>query len=154
MNIALKHVEWWADISEPYVHLARLVQKLGGSCEVLDIDGSIHRFSSYSEAELWLREDEYALVVHLIEEGDLPASFAVPTGSATAELLGQMQNRGPELQAFLDRRFYESLGTERRDVACQRPGCTRGAVEMSALCAQHHFENVIGRRYAENERHA
>lgn len=154
MNTALERVEWWAEISKPYVHLARLAQRLGGSCEVLDIDGSVHHFSSYTEAALWLREDEYALVAHLIEEGDLPASFALPTGRTNAELLGQMQKRGSELQAFLDRRFYESLGTERRDAACRHPGCTRGAVEMSALCAQHHFENVIGRPYAENDEDA
>jgi hypothetical protein len=154
MNTHLENVEWWAEISEPYVRLARLVQKVGGSCEVLDSDGIVHRFNSYSEAALWLGEDEYSLVAHLIEEGDLPVSFAVPMGSTNGELLRQMQNRGPELQAFLDRKFYESLGTERRDVACRRPGCTRGAVEMSALCAQHHFENVIGRPYNENYRNA
>jgi hypothetical protein len=130
--------------SEPYVHLARLAQRLDGSCEVLDIDGTIQRFGSYSEATLWLCEDEYAAVTCLIEEGDLPTSFAVPTGSATPEILSQMQNRGPELQPFLDRKFYESLGAERSGVACARRGCARGAVDMSTLCeGKELYRNVL-----------
>jgi hypothetical protein len=42
----------------------------------------------------------------------------------------------------LDRRFYESLGTEDPNKKCNRDGCGRGKVNLSAFCRAHHFENV------------
>lgn len=50
-----------------------------------------------------------------------------------------------QTQARLDREFYDMLGTERSDVTCQRAGCQRGAVSLSALCRVHHFESIKGR---------
>jgi hypothetical protein len=140
--------EWWAEISGPYVRLARLLQTADGSCEVLDIDGNTHAFTSYEDAESWLCEDEYALVPNLIAEGELPPFFSLPTATEQKELVRQLRNRSPELRAFLDDKFFNSLGAERSEVACRRVGCERGAVELSALCAQHHFENVMGRPYS------
>jgi hypothetical protein len=139
--------EWWADIAEPYVRLARLQVKADGRCEVLDIDGETHAFGSYSEAETWLCEDEYSRVSALIAEGELPCDFAVPSAVDHTELLTQMRDRGPELQPFIDQNFFNSLGPERQDVSCRRAGCTSGAIELSSLCRHHHFENVIGRPY-------
>ncbi|MBB3210737.1 hypothetical protein FHS27_006585 [Rhodopirellula rubra] len=55
----------------------------------------------------------------------------------------------PTEEVFLrmDREFCDMLGDERKDVACKRDGCDRGAVPMSVLCRRHHFENVKGRPY-------
>jgi hypothetical protein len=47
-----------------------------------------------------------------------------------------------EIIARLDREFFDSLGTERDGTTCRREGCTRGAVQFSAFCRIHHFENV------------
>lgn len=47
-----------------------------------------------------------------------------------------------EIVARLDREFYDSLGRERANTECRRPGCSRGTVEFSALCRTHHFESV------------
>lgn len=140
-------MEWWAEISGPHVHLARLLHGAHGCCEVLDIDGHTHAFGSYEDARSWLLEDEYALVPHLIEEGELPQSFTLPSATDQAELLRQIRDRGPELQDFLDDKFFKSLGVERSAVVCRQPDCTCGAVEGSGMCAKHHFENVMGRPY-------
>jgi hypothetical protein len=47
-----------------------------------------------------------------------------------------------ETRVRLDRAFYESLGVERAEVPCRSPGCTRGAVKLSAFCRVHQFEQV------------
>jgi hypothetical protein len=47
----------------------------------------------------------------------------------------------------LDREFYTSLGPERAGSRCRREGCERGAVNMSAFCAKHHFEMIYKRPY-------
>ena len=49
----------------------------------------------------------------------------------------------PEVgQVELDRKFYQSLGTEREGVVCRKAGCGRGAVALSIFCRPHHFESV------------
>jgi hypothetical protein len=56
--------------------------------------------------------------------------------------------RAEEVRQWLlsqDRKFYDVLGEERADVPCRRAGCSRGAVEFSALCRVHHFESIRGR---------
>jgi hypothetical protein len=47
-----------------------------------------------------------------------------------------------EAKRRLDREFYEGLGDERGDVACQGPGCNRGAIHLSVFCRIHHFESI------------
>ena len=47
-----------------------------------------------------------------------------------------------EFERDQDRKFYDSLGLERADVPCRKPGCTRGAVAYSVLCRPHHFESI------------
>jgi hypothetical protein len=48
-------------------------------------------------------------------------------------------------QSAADRKFYEVLGQERADFACQHEDCRRGAIHQSVLCRVHHFENVLRR---------
>jgi hypothetical protein len=40
----------------------------------------------------------------------------------------------------MDRMFYDELGEERRDVQCEKHGCTRGALPLRIFCKIHHFE--------------
>jgi hypothetical protein len=49
---------------------------------------------------------------------------------------------GPQAMVAVDRKFYDSLGSERSDVACAAAGCTRGAITLSVLCKVHHFEQI------------
>ena len=42
--------------------------------------------------------------------------------------------------------FYDALGPERANVACRRPGCSRGAISLGVLCRPHHFEMIRGGR--------
>lgn len=137
--------EWWAELVGSQVCMARLHMMTDGSCEVLDIDGTTHAFGSYVEATTWLQEDEYERVSDLISDDELPSDFRLPSGTNRSELLEEMRGGGAQLQPFLDRKLFESLGTERHDVQCMRPGCSNGAIEASRLCRHHHFENVTGR---------
>lgn len=41
-----------------------------------------------------------------------------------------------------ERRFYDLLGPERPEIACQHPGCERHAISLSVFCKPHHFESV------------
>jgi hypothetical protein len=50
-----------------------------------------------------------------------------------------------EVQAKMDRDFYDGLGGERASTPCRRDGCTRGAVTHSVLCRPHHFESIKSR---------
>jgi len=47
-----------------------------------------------------------------------------------------------EIIARLDREFYDALGAERPGSQCRKEGCPRGAVQFSAFCRIHQFENV------------
>jgi hypothetical protein len=40
------------------------------------------------------------------------------------------------------KQFVESLGDERPEVICRKDDCERGAIELSAFCRRHHFENI------------
>ncbi|MFT3727826.1 MAG: hypothetical protein QM759_08390 [Terricaulis sp.] len=50
-----------------------------------------------------------------------------------------------EHQRDVDRKFYVSLGTERRNEPCQYTACKRGAISLSIFCRPHHFESVKGK---------
>ena len=47
-----------------------------------------------------------------------------------------------EWQLQQDREFYDLLGLERSTVNCRHAECTKGAIEFSVFCRQHHFENI------------
>ena len=49
---------------------------------------------------------------------------------------------GREAMLLYDRKFYDSLGEERAEVACSEAGCTRGAINFSVMCKVHHFEQI------------
>jgi hypothetical protein len=55
----------------------------------------------------------------------------------------ELERRRAELeqaQQQADRDFHDRLGGERDDVPCRAPGCSRGAVLLSAFCRKHHYE--------------
>jgi hypothetical protein len=83
--------EWWLDRSGLPDRLiwARL-QRLGDHVAVLDCDGIAHRFDSYDEARLWLNEDEYSRMEHLVEDGELPESTVPPMAACDADLVKLM----------------------------------------------------------------
>jgi hypothetical protein len=83
--------EWWLDWSGLPDRLiwARL-QRLGDHVAVLDCDGITHRFDSYDEARLWLNEDEYSRMEHLVEDGELPTSTVPPMAVSDADLVRLM----------------------------------------------------------------
>lgn len=147
MTKELQREEWWADVGASHVRMARLLVMTDGSCEALGVDGRTSCFGTYVEATAWLQEDEYERISDLIADGELPSDFRLPRSAERNELLKEMRNGFGQLQPFLDRKFFESLGVERQDVRCMRPGCPNGAIEASRLCRHHHFENVIGRTY-------
>lgn len=51
----------------------------------------------------------------------------------------------PVIQASLDRKFYDRLGSEQLERRCKQLNCHRGAVEHSIFCRVHHFESQMGR---------
>jgi hypothetical protein len=148
---SLRSHEWWAEIVGSKVNIARLYEFDDDSCQIVDHEGNAYSFESRARAENWMLEEEYSRVANLIEAGELPQDFIVPGDDKLQHdndqlLLARMQE-SPDLQPFLDRSFFDSLGPEREDVRCAHIGCSSGAVEMSTLCRHHHFENVMGRPF-------
>ena len=47
-----------------------------------------------------------------------------------------------EINAQIDRAFWDRLGEENLDRPCRHAGCGRGSVAFSVLCRVHHFESV------------
>jgi hypothetical protein len=87
---------WWLDSSAlPEQIWARLRVAHDGSAEVLDCDGSLHQFSDASEAEHWLREDEYSRLSELLEDGEVPQDTAVPQGTDETDLIRHMLRPDP-----------------------------------------------------------
>jgi hypothetical protein len=48
-----------------------------------------------------------------------------------------------EINAQIDRAFWDQIGEENLDRPCRREGCGRGSVAFSVLCRVHHFESVM-----------
>jgi len=69
---------------------ARLEVAPDGPAVVFDLDGKYHRFEDEQAAKLWLLEDEYSLLAHLVEEGEVSAGLAPPSASSDQELLRLM----------------------------------------------------------------
>ena len=57
---------------------------------VLDLDGCYHRFGDRVAAVLWLNEDEYSLLDHLIEDGEVGPEVFPPTAEDDGELVRRM----------------------------------------------------------------
>jgi hypothetical protein len=83
---------WWLDWSGLPDHLlwARLRVFADGSAEILDLDGRYHRFGDREAAVLWLNEDEYSLLEHLVEDGEVGLEVLPPTAEDDAELVQLM----------------------------------------------------------------
>jgi hypothetical protein len=84
------HTSWWLSWDAPERLIwARLTAADKGSAEVLDCDGKHHRFSDERTAKLWLNEDEYSVLAHMIEDGVVPESI-VPPRAVTDEALAAL----------------------------------------------------------------
>ena len=47
-----------------------------------------------------------------------------------------------EIIQQIDRKFYDSLGTEDMNAKCRQEGCNRGTTKFSVFCRIHHFEQI------------
>ena len=82
---------WWLSWDAPERLIwARLTVADNGSAEVLDCDGKHHRFSDEQAAKLWLNEDEYSLLAHMIEDGVVRESIVPPHALTDEELVPLM----------------------------------------------------------------
>ncbi len=81
---------WWLmDCSLPDLNWARLRINANGSAEVLDCDGTVHRFASEDEATSFLSEDEFVPFDDL-DEGTLPDGVRPPEGGSDTEIIPQL----------------------------------------------------------------
>jgi hypothetical protein len=83
---------WWLDRSALPDRLlwARLQVTEDGSAVVLDLDGVYHRFPDRQAARFWLNEDEYSLLAHLVEDGEVGPDVSPPSASSDRELIPLM----------------------------------------------------------------
>ncbi len=92
MNSAQSQITWWLDsgaLSDRFLW-ARLSVSPGGAAEVFDCDGNYHRFDSEQAARFWLSEDEYSVLAHMIEDGEVPSNLAPPSARTDPELVKLM----------------------------------------------------------------
>jgi hypothetical protein len=92
MYAAQSQITWWLDSGALPDRLvwARLSVSGDGSAEVLDCDGNYHRFENEQAARLWLNEDEYSGLAHMIEDGEVPSNLAPPNAPTDSELVKLM----------------------------------------------------------------
>ena len=89
------HTSWWLSWDAPERLLwARLTVADDGSAEVFDCDGKYHRFDDEQAAKLWLNEDEYSLLTHMIEDGEVGESIVPPHALTDEELVPLMKADG------------------------------------------------------------
>jgi hypothetical protein len=83
---------WWLDWGALPDRLiwARLQVADDGSSVVLDMDGVYHRFPDRQTARLWLNEDEYSLLTHLAEYGEVGPDVFPPVAASDRELVPLM----------------------------------------------------------------
>ena len=83
---------WWLDWSALPDRLlwARLQVADDGSAVVLDLDGAYHRFPDRQAARFWLNEDEYSLLAHLVEDGEVGPDVVPPLAASDRELVPLM----------------------------------------------------------------
>ena len=73
---------WWLEWrTSEYLHWARLRIFQDGTAEVFDLDGKYHHFPNCESARLWLNEDEYSLLAHMIENCEVEAEVVPPYAS-------------------------------------------------------------------------
>lgn len=88
MSTAETQTSWWLDWGAlPNLYWARLEVAQDGSAVVLDLDGKYHRFDDAQSARFWLQEDEYSLLHHLIEDGEIERSVVPPVARNDSELI-------------------------------------------------------------------
>jgi len=115
---------------------------------VLDVDGPVDlsplapalvdKASRASQAPAWAGKDNYEAAAAALEA-------LRPPGSVTGDLIPKPKWAETSAQASAaDRKFLASLGAERPEPACKKPGCSRGTVSLSVLCRLHHFEMIRG----------
>jgi hypothetical protein len=90
--LEIVETSWWLDWSGLPDRLlwARLQVFVDGTAEVFDLDGSYHRFSDRHDAALWLNEDEYTPLSHLLEDDELEVDVAPPQAENDGELVPLM----------------------------------------------------------------
>jgi len=83
---------WWLDWGALPDRLiwARLHVAEDGSAVVLDMDGVYHRFPDQQAARIWLNEDEYSLLAHLVEDGEVGSGILPPVAASDMELVPLM----------------------------------------------------------------
>ena len=93
MTAAQGETSWWLDWSALPDRLlwARLDVASDGSAVVLDLDGRYHRFPDEQSAKDWLYEDEYSLLVHLVEEGEVDDTVLPPSAPNDEALIPLMR---------------------------------------------------------------
>lgn len=79
----------------PDLFWARIQIAADGSAIVLDLDGKYFYFPDRHTAELFLNEDEYSLLSHVIEDGEIEADLAPPKADSDRELVPLMLVRRP-----------------------------------------------------------
>lgn len=90
---------WWLDSGALPDRLlwARLVVAADDSAVVLDCDGRYHRFLGAEAAKLWLLEDEYSLLSHLVDEGEISPEVEPPSAPNDALLVPLMMRANDSL---------------------------------------------------------
>jgi hypothetical protein len=87
---------WFLDWSAlPDLLWARIQIAADGSAVVLDLDGKYFYFADRHTVELFLNEDEYSLLAHVIEDGEVDAEVAPPTADSDQALVPLMLVRLP-----------------------------------------------------------
>lgn len=82
---------WLLDWSAlPDLLWARIQVAADGSAIVLDLDGKYFYFPDRHTAELFLYEDEYSLLAHLIGDGEVEANTAPPMADSDQALVPLM----------------------------------------------------------------
>jgi hypothetical protein len=96
---------WWLDSGALPDRLlwARLVVAADDSAVVLDCDGRYHSFSSSQAARLWLQEDEYSLLSHLVEEGEVGPDQVPPSAPNDTALVTLMMRPNTSLERTRER---------------------------------------------------
>jgi hypothetical protein len=85
------HTSWWlmtCALPESF-NWARLRVHESGA-DVLDCDGRLHVFADEESARHWLDEDEFDLLDHLIEDGEVLPTTRPPHGATDADLIPRM----------------------------------------------------------------
>lgn len=82
---------WWLNWSGlPDLFWARLQVAADGASIVLDLDGNYHYFSDRHAAHMWLNQDEYSPLAHLMEEGEFDAAITPPAAESDQALVPLM----------------------------------------------------------------